>query len=91
MAKKIVGIIKLQIGAQSATPQPPIGPALGQHQVNIMGFCKAFNAMTQSLEKGLTVPTVIIYKPSGRIKHPVIPPSLAFTSKLFVKESVERS
>ncbi len=59
MAKKIVGMIKLQIGAQSATPQPPIGPALGQYQVNIMGFCKAFNASTQSLEKGLTVPTVI--------------------------------
>ncbi len=59
MAKKVVGMIKLQIGAQSATPQPPIGPALGQYQVNIMGFCKAFNASTQGLEKGLTVPTVI--------------------------------
>ncbi len=59
MAKKIVGQIKLQIGAQSATPQPPIGPALGQHSVNIMAFCKAFNAETQNIEKGLTVPTVI--------------------------------
>lgn len=59
MAKKIVGQIKLQIPAQSATPQPPIGPALGQHGVNIMGFCKAFNAQTQNVEKGLTIPTVI--------------------------------
>lgn len=59
MAKKIVGQIKLQIGAQSATPQPPIGPALGQHSVNIMAFCKAFNAETANVEKGLTVPTVI--------------------------------
>ncbi len=59
MAKKVVGQIKLQIPAQSATPQPPIGPALGQHGVNIMGFCKAFNAQTQNMEKGLTIPTVI--------------------------------
>lgn len=59
MAKKIVGQVKLQIRAQSATPQPPIGPALGQHGVNIMGFCKAFNAETQNVEKGLVIPTVI--------------------------------
>ncbi len=59
MAKKVVGQIKLQIGAQSATPQPPIGPALGQHGVNIMAFCKAFNNETGKLERGLIIPTVI--------------------------------
>ena len=59
MAKKVTGMIKLQIGAQSATPQPPIGPALGQHGVNIMAFCKAFNNETSSIERGLVIPTVI--------------------------------
>ena len=59
MAKKVTGMIKLQIGAQSATPQPPIGPALGQHGVNIMAFCKAFNNETASVERGLVIPTVI--------------------------------
>ncbi|MBN2695408.1 50S ribosomal protein L11 [bacterium] len=59
MAKKITGMVKLQLPAQSATPQPPVGPALGQHGVNIMAFVKAFNAETQNLEKGLIIPTVI--------------------------------
>lgn len=59
MAKKIVGYIKLQIKAGQANPSPPIGPALGQRGVNIMEFCKAFNAKTQSLEPGLVVPVVI--------------------------------
>lgn len=59
MAKKVVGMVKLQIPAQSATPQPPIGPALGQHGVNIMGFCKQFNAETIGFEKGLIIPVVI--------------------------------
>ena len=59
MAKKIVGYIKLQIKAGQANPSPPIGPALGQRGVNIMEFCKAFNAKTQSLEAGLLVPVVI--------------------------------
>lgn len=59
MAKKISGYIKLQIGAANANPSPPVGPALGQHGVNIMEFCKAFNAQTQSLEKGLPIPVVI--------------------------------
>ena len=59
MAKKITGYIKLQVPAGSATPSPPIGPALGQRGVNIMEFCKAFNAATQELEKGSPIPTVI--------------------------------
>jgi large subunit ribosomal protein L11 len=59
MAKKITGYIKLQVPAGSATPSPPLGPALGQRGVNIMEFCKAFNAATQEMEKGAPVPTVI--------------------------------
>ena len=59
MAKKIVANVKLQVPAGSATPSPPIGPALGQRGVNIMEFCKAFNASTQELEKGMPIPTVI--------------------------------
>ncbi len=59
MAKKIEGYIKLQVAAGSATPSPPIGPALGQRGVNIMEFCKQFNAATQDLEKGMPIPTVI--------------------------------
>ncbi len=59
MAKKITGYIKLQVKAGSANPSPPIGPALGQRGVNIMEFCKAFNAKTEKLEKGTPIPTVI--------------------------------
>ncbi len=59
MAKKIQAYIKLQVKAGEANPSPPIGPALGQHGVNIMEFCKAFNAKTQSIEKGLPIPVVI--------------------------------
>lgn len=59
MAKKISGYIKLQIPAGKANPSPPVGPALGQHGVNIMEFCKAFNAETQSLEAGMPIPVVI--------------------------------
>jgi large subunit ribosomal protein L11 len=59
MAKKITGYIKLQVPAGAANPSPPIGPALGQRGVNIMEFCKAFNASTQELEKGMPIPTVI--------------------------------
>lgn len=59
MAKKIEAYIKLQVPAGEANPSPPVGPALGQHGVNIMEFCKAFNAATQSLEKGMPVPVVI--------------------------------
>ena len=59
MAKKILGYIKLQVPAGSATPSPPIGPALGQRGLNIMEFCKAFNAQTQGMEPGLVLPVVI--------------------------------
>ena len=59
MAKKILGYIKLQVPAGSATPSPPIGPALGQRGVNIMGFCKEFNARTEKEVKGTPLPTVI--------------------------------
>ena len=59
MAKKIEAYIKLQVAAGQANPSPPVGPALGQHGVNIMDFCKAFNAQTQSVEQGLPIPVVI--------------------------------
>ena len=59
MAKKVVGSLKLQIKAGQANPSPPVGPALGQRGINIMEFCKAFNAATGDLEKGMPIPTVI--------------------------------
>ncbi len=59
MAKKVEAYVKLQVAAGKANPSPPVGPALGQHGVNIMEFCKAFNAKTQSLEVGMPVPVVI--------------------------------
>ncbi len=59
MAKKISGYLKLQVPAGSATPSPPIGPALGQRGLNIMEFCKGFNAKTQEMEKGMPIPVVI--------------------------------
>ena len=59
MAKKVSGYIKLQVAAGAANPSPPVGPALGQHGVNIMEFCKAFNAKTDSIEKGMPIPVVI--------------------------------
>ncbi|HAO34181.1 MAG TPA: 50S ribosomal protein L11 [Candidatus Competibacter sp.] len=59
MAKKVTAYVKLQVAAAKANPSPPVGPALGQHGVNIMEFCKAFNAQTQNLEPGLPIPVVI--------------------------------
>jgi large subunit ribosomal protein L11 len=59
MAKKVANYIKLQVPAGQANPSPPVGPALGQHGVNIMEFCKAFNAQTQGVEPGLPIPSVI--------------------------------
>jgi len=61
MAKKVVGQLKLQVKAGQANPSPPVGPALGQRGINIMEFCKAFNARTQDLEPGAPCPTVITY------------------------------
>ncbi len=59
MAKKITAYVKLQVAAGSANPSPPVGPALGQHGLNIMEFCKQFNAKTQSMEKGMPIPVII--------------------------------
>jgi large subunit ribosomal protein L11 len=59
MAKKITAYVKLQVPAGSANPSPPVGPALGQHGLNIMEFCKQFNAKTQSMEKGMPIPVII--------------------------------
>jgi len=59
VAKKITGYVKLQVPAGSANPSPPVGPALGQHGLNIMEFCKNFNAQTQKMEKGLPIPVII--------------------------------
>ena len=61
MAKKVMGSLKLQVKAGQANPSPPIGPALGQRGINIMEFCKAFNAKTQEMEPGSPVPTIITY------------------------------
>ncbi|MEO8531487.1 MAG: 50S ribosomal protein L11 [Deltaproteobacteria bacterium] len=61
MAKKVAGTLKLQVKAGQANPSPPIGPALGQRGINIMEFCKAFNAKTQDMEAGSPIPTVITY------------------------------
>jgi large subunit ribosomal protein L11 len=61
MAKKVAGYLKLQVPAGAANPSPPIGPALGQRGINIMEFCKAFNARTQEMEKGSPIPVVITY------------------------------
>src|SRR5881628_3395611 len=79
MAKKITGYIKLQVPAGTANPAPPIGPALGQRGVNIMEFCKAFNAATQELEKGAPIPTVITVYADQLLVHDqnsarVVPP-----------------
>jgi large subunit ribosomal protein L11 len=59
VAKKVTAYVKLQVAAGSANPSPPVGPALGQHGVNIMEFCKQFNAQTQKLEKGIPIPVII--------------------------------
>ena len=86
MAKKIEGYIKLQVSAGSANPSPPIGPALGQRGVNIMEFCKAFNARTQEMESGSPIPTVItVYQDKSFdfvIKTPPVSYFLKKASKL---------
>ena len=84
MAKKILGYIKLQVKAGSATPSPPIGPALGQRGVNIMGFCKEFNARTENVEKGTPLPTVItVYQDKSFTFVTKTPPAT-----FFLKEAV---
>jgi large subunit ribosomal protein L11 len=82
MAKKITGYLKLQVPAGSATPQPPIGPALGQRGINIPEFCKAFNAATQEMEKGAPTPVVItIYADKSFSFETKLPPVTYFLKK----------
>ena len=88
MAKKIVGYLKLQVPAGSATPSPPIGPALGQRGINIMEFCKSFNAKTQQLEKGSPIPVVItIYQDRSFTFEMRTPPVSYFLKKAAKLES----
>jgi large subunit ribosomal protein L11 len=82
MAKKILGYVKLQVPAGSATPSPPIGPALGQRGVNIMGFCKEFNARTGEMEKGTPLPTVItVYQDKSFTFVTKTPPATYFLKR----------
>ncbi len=82
MAKKITGYVKLQVPAGSANPSPPIGPALGQRGLNIMEFCKAFNAQTQNLEKGAPIPVVItVYQDRSFTFEMKTPPVSFFLKK----------
>ena len=82
MAKKIAGYLKLQVPAGSATPSPPIGPALGQRGLNIMEFCKAFNAASQEMEKGMPIPTIItIYADKSFTFKTKTPPASYYLKK----------
>jgi large subunit ribosomal protein L11 len=88
MAKKITGSLKLQVPAGSANPSPPIGPALGQRGLNIMEFCKAFNAQTQQMEKGQPIPVVItIYADRSFTFEMRTPPVSHFIKKAAKLES----
>jgi large subunit ribosomal protein L11 len=84
MAKKIVGYVKLQVAAGSATPSPPIGPALGQRGLNIMEFCKAFNAATQEMEKGSPIPVVITAYADKSFTFEMKQPPVSF----FIKKAI---
>ena len=82
MAKKVEAYIKLQVAAGAANPSPPVGPALGQHGVNIMEFCKAFNAKTESVEKGLPIPVVIsVYNDRSFTFETKTPPAAVLLKK----------
>jgi large subunit ribosomal protein L11 len=81
MAKKVAGFLKLQVPAGSATPSPPIGPALGQRGINIMEFCKAFNAQSQEMEKGSPVPVVITYYQDKSFTFQMKTPPVSFFLK----------
>jgi large subunit ribosomal protein L11 len=82
MAKKIAGYLKLQVPAGAANPSPPIGPALGQRGLNIMEFCKAFNAATQDKEKGMPIPTIItIFSDKSFTFETKSPPASYFLKK----------
>ena len=83
MAKKVIGYIKLQVAAGKANPSPPIGPALGQRGVNIMGFCKEFNAKTQNMEVGMPIPVVItVYQDKSFSFIMKTPPASYFLKKV---------
>ena len=88
MAKKVTAYIKLQVAAGSANPSPPVGPALGQHGVNIMEFCKQFNAQTQKLEKGLPTPVIItVYSDKSFTFITKTPPASVLIKKALGLES----
>ena len=86
MAKKVEGSLKLQVPAGAATPSPPIGPALGQRGLNIMEFCKAFNAQTQDVEKGAPCPTVITFFTDKSFTFEIKTPPVSF----FLKKAAKR-
>jgi large subunit ribosomal protein L11 len=81
MAKKIAGQLKLQVKAGSANPSPPIGPALGQRGINIMEFCKSFNAATQEMEKGMPIPVVITYYQDKSFTYAMKSPPVSYFLK----------
>jgi len=81
MAKKVMGTLKLQIPAGKANPSPPVGPALGQRGINIMEFCKAFNANTQEMEEGAPCPTVITYYADKSFSMDIKTPPASFYLK----------
>ncbi len=81
MAKKVAGFLKLQVPAGAANPSPPIGPALGQRGINIMEFCKAFNARSQEMEKGSPVPVVITYYQDKSFTFEMKTPPVSFFLK----------
>ena len=88
MAKKVVGYIKLQVPAGSANPSPPIGPALGQRGLNIMEFCKGFNAKTQDQEKGMPIPvTITVFSDKSFTYEMKTPPASYFLKKAAKLES----
>jgi len=81
MAKKVAGFLKLEVPAGAATPSPPIGPALGQRGINIMEFCKAFNAQSQDLEKGAPIPVEVTYYVDKSFTFKMKTPPVAFFLK----------
>ena len=85
MAKKVAGQLKLQVPSGSANPSPPIGPALGQRGINIMEFCKAFNAATQEMEKGMPIPCVITYSQDKSFTFQMKQPPVSFFLKKAAK------
>ena len=90
MAKKVMGQIKLQVPAGAANPSPPIGPALGQRGLNIMEFCKTFNARTQELEKGMPIPVIITYYQDKSFSLEMKTPPASFLLKKAARSTAVR-